>query len=162
MTTAAPVTIKWIDLVIGGERIEIAPQAGIEPRILVDAVPYDGYLDLLTRGPAPRARLTVDLVLTDTDDDPRRVAQRCEAEARRVAEALGAFLPATAALRDFSLEAALGGESLPYNRMSAPRLTLDAGEPHWIEEHGERAMRVFAATARADDDGGVYTMRLAG
>lgn len=159
MTTAAPVTIKWIDLVVGGERIEIAPLPGIEPRLLVDAVPYDGYLDPLTRGPNPEVRVTIDLVLTETGPGAWLAAQHCETEARRVAEALGVFLPPTAALRNFSLEAALDGEDLPYNRMSAPQLALKPGEPHEVEERGERALRVFTATALADSNGTKYTLR---
>lgn len=161
MTTAAPVTVDWIRLALGDEEIDLAPQPGIELRLLVDAVPYDGYLDPLTLGPAPEVQFTVDLVLTKVDFDAWQVAQRCESEARRVAKALGSFLPATGALRNFSLEAALGGEGLPYNRVTAPQLTLNAGEPHEVEEHGERAVRVFTATALADDNGNTYTMRLA-
>lgn len=159
MKTAVPVAIEWIRIAIGDGEVEVAPSPGIEPRLLVEPVPYDDYLDP-TRGSAPKMRFTVDLVLTETGPDAWWVAQRCEVEARRVAEALGVYLPATAALRNFSLEAALGGESLPYNRVSAPHLILNAGEPHEIEEHGERAIRVFTATARTDGDGATYTMRL--
>ncbi|MCX4231974.1 hypothetical protein [Streptomyces ortus] len=159
MTTAVPVTIKWIDLVMGGEKIEIAPLPGIEPRLLVDAIPYEGYLEPLTRGPDPEVCVSVDLVLTETGPGAWLVAQRCEAEARRVAEALGALLSPTAALRNFSLEAALGGEGLPYNRMSVPQLALRPGEPHAVEERGERAVRIFTATALADDNGTKYTLR---
>ncbi|MFJ4785172.1 hypothetical protein [Streptomyces sp. NPDC088794] len=160
MTTAAPVSVEWIRLTIGGEEIELARSPGIEPRLLVDPVEYDGYLDPLTRGPDPKMRFTVDLVLTDTDEDPGWVAQRCEAEARRVAESLGAPLPTLGSRRDFSLEAGLGGEGLPYNRVSAPRLVLNPGMPHTIEEGGEVAVRVFTATALADDRGTKYQMRL--
>lgn len=159
MTTAAPVTIKWIDLMPGSERIEIAPLPGIEPRLLIDAVPYDGCLDPLTRGPDPEVQVTLDLVLTETGPGAWLVAQRCEAEAQRVAETLGVFLPATAALRNFSLEAALDGEALPYNRVSVPRLALKPGEPHEVEERGEHAVRVFTATALSGDNGTKYTLR---
>jgi hypothetical protein len=159
MTTAPPVTIKWIDLVMGGEKIQITPLPGIEPRLLVDAVPYDGYLEPLTRGPASEVCVTVDLVLTETGPDAGLAAQYCEAEARRVAEALGVFLPPPATLRNFSLEATLGGEDLPYSRVSVPQLALKPGEPHEVEERGERAVRVFTATALADDNGTKYTLR---
>lgn len=159
MTTATPVTIKWIDLIMGGERIEIASLPGIEPRLLIDAIPYDGDLDPLTLGPAPEVRVAVDLVLTENGPGAWLVAQGCEAEARRVAEALGSFLPPTAALRDFSLEAALSGEDLPYNRVSVPRLILKPGEPHEAEERGERAVRIFTATALDDGNGLKYTLR---
>jgi len=106
-------------------------------------------------------RFTVDLMLVEEGPYVWQVAQYCEAEARRIAAALGSFQPATSALRHFSLEAALGGEGLPYNRVSAPQLMLNPGEPHPIEERGERGVRVFTATALADDNGTKYTLRFA-
>ena len=156
MTTAVSPSVDWIRLAIGDDEIVLSPSPGIEVRLQVAPVSDDGYLEPLTRDPAPRTQFTVDLVLTDT-----AAATHCEVEARRVVEALGGSLPATAPLREFSLEAALSGEGLPYNRVLAPRLALSAGVPHELDEDDQEAgVRVFTAIARADDLGHVYQMQL--
>jgi hypothetical protein len=157
MTTAALPSVDWIRLTIGDDELSLVPSPGIELRLLVAPVPHDGNLDPLTVGHPPQIRFTVDLVPTAAG-----AVHRCEAEARRVGEALGANGPADGLLREFSLEAALGGDGLPYNRVSAPRLTLLSGEPPLLdEEQAVPGVRVFAATAHsAGDDGSKCWMRL--
>ncbi|MGQ4343618.1 hypothetical protein [Streptomyces sp. SAS_275] len=161
MTTIAPVTVEWIRLTIGGEQVELIPSPGIEPRLLVDQVPYDGCDHALLRAVASETWFTVDLMLPPVDGDPWLVEQRCRDEARRAAEALGAFKPIGALVRDFALEAGLGGVKLPYNRVFAPHLVLKAETPHEIEDRDERGIRVFTAVARPDAGGNTHQLRLA-
>lgn len=157
MTTATLPSVDWVRLAIGDERIDLTPSPGIQLRLIVEPVDYDGYLDPLTAPPPPQIRFAVDLVPTEA-----HAVHRCEAEARRVAKALGATRPANGLLEEFSLEAALAGEGLPYNRVSAPRLTLTPGGPPLLDEdQAGPAVRVFAATAHAGDDGSKYRMTLA-
>jgi hypothetical protein len=155
MTTAALPSVDWIRLTIGDDELSLVPSSGIELRLLVAPVPYDGHLDPLTVGPPPQIRFTVDLVPSAAS-----AVHRCEAEARRVGDALGAH-STDGLLREFSLEAALGGEGLPYNRVSAPRLTLTPGRPPYFDaDQAVPAVRVFAATAHSADDGSKYRMTL--
>lgn len=156
MTTAVSPSVDWIHLAIGNDDITLTPSPGIQLQLLVDPLPHDGFVDLLAPAPPPQIRFTVDLVPTAAG-----AVSRCESEARRVADILDANGQAGGLLREFSLEAALGGEGLPYNRVSAPRLTLLPGNPPMLDEgQAVPAVRVFAATARADHGGSKYQMRL--
>ncbi|WP_309029318.1 hypothetical protein [Streptomyces alfalfae] len=155
MTIAAPTSVNWIRLMIGDGEFTIEPSPGIDLHLAVQSVEYDGYLDPLTLGPRPELRLSVHLVPRDTD-----AVVRCEAQAREVAERLGAYRSALAAVPMFSLEAALGGESLPYNRVAVPRLILMPGpEPLLDEDLPTPSVHVFTAKAHPVD-GHTYTMRL--
>lgn len=155
MTTAPPVTVDWVRLKVDDE-FAVEPSPGIELALSVKPVDYDGYLDPLTRGPAPRLHLSLHLIPTGTE-----AIVRCESQARRILEQLGAPTSASAPLRDFSLEAALGGENLPYNRVSAPRLALTPGEPPVFDEDlPVPSVHVFAAKAHSDSET-VYTVWLA-
>ncbi|MFJ8929208.1 hypothetical protein ACIRLA_21785 [Streptomyces sp. NPDC102364] len=129
MTTAAPASVDWIRLAVDGTEFTIEPSPGIDLSLSVKTSGYDGHLEPLTRGPSPQLHLSVALVPTGSE-----AAFRCESSALRILERLGAAKPATMPLREFSLEAALGGEGLPYNRVSAPRLYLIPGEPPVFDE----------------------------
>jgi hypothetical protein len=57
------------------------------------------------------------------------------------------------------LDAAIGGEGVPYDRVSIPRLTLLAGDPPRLDEDQPvPGVRVFTATARVGADGSKYVM----
>ncbi|WP_369212715.1 hypothetical protein [Streptomyces flavofungini] len=155
MTTAAPVSVDWIRLTIGDDHLTVEPSPGIDLHLAVQSVEYGGYLDPLTRSPRPSLRLSVRLVPRGID-----AAVRCETQAREVAARLGTRQSAFAAVRMFSLEAALGGEGLPYNRVTAPRLILVPGpEPLLDEDLPVPSVHVFSAKAHPED-GHAYTMRL--
>ncbi|QQM45230.1 hypothetical protein [Streptomyces liliifuscus] len=156
MTTATAVTVDWVRLAIGDDEITVEPSPGIELALSVKPVEHDGYLDPLTRGPAPRLHLSLHLIPTGTE-----AIVRCESQARRILEQLGAPASACAPMCDFSLEAALGGEGLPYNRASAPGLTLTPGEPPVFDEDlPVPSVHVFTAKAHGASET-VYTMWLA-
>lgn len=151
MTTTAPVSVDWIRLTIGDEELTIEPSPGIELRLTVKPVEYEGYLEPLTRGPAPQIHFSVDLVPADTD-----AIIRSENEAVRILERLDARNPML--LRMFTLEAALGGEGLPYNRVTAPKLQLAISEPpHFDDDQPVPAVHVFTAKVPAGSDV-AYTM----
>ncbi len=155
MTTAALPSVDWIHLTVGDRRIDLAPSPGIELRLVVEPVADDRAFGLLDAPRAPKLRVAVDLIPADA-----RTVARCESEAARVAQELGAYASPLSALREFSLEAALGGEGVPYNRVTAPRLTLQPGPASILDEdQPEPGVRVFTATAHADDDGIKYLMR---
>lgn len=162
MTTAAHPSVDWVRLTIGDDDFTLDPSPGIELRLSVASVPYDGYVDLLARPPAPQLHMAVDLVPSDAEAIVHRETQariaRCEAQARDVAARLGAVGPVSAPLREFSLEAALGGEGLPYNRMAVPRLLLVSGEPPMFDEDQfVPAVRVFTAKVPTGS-GSAYTL----
>lgn len=155
MTTAAPVSVDWVRLTIGGDEFTIEPSPGIDLHLAVQPVEYEGYLDPLTLGPRPELRMSVHLVPRGTE-----AVVRCESRAREVAERLGAYRSALAAVPVFSLEAGLGGEGLPYNRVAAPRLILIPGpEPLLDEDLPVPSVHVFSAKAHPEE-GHTYTMRL--
>lgn len=146
MTTAAPVSVDWIRLTVGGEVLTIEPSPGIELRLTVDSVEHEGYLEPLTRGPALQLHFSVDLIPADTD-----AIIRSENEAVRISKRLDARNPML--LRTFTLEAALGGEGLPCNRITAPRLhRVPGGQPHFDGDQPVPAVRVFAAKVPAGSD----------
>lgn len=156
MTTAVSPSLDWIRLTIDGDEVTLAPSPGFWVRLLVTPVPYDGYLDPLAAPPPPQIRFTVDLVPTGVEP-----VARCETEARRVARALAEAHATGGLLSEFSLEAALSGEGLPYNRVSAARLRLaTVGPPAYDEDQAVPSVRVFAATAHADGVGSKYQMRI--
>lgn len=147
MTTAPPVTVEWIRLTIGDDEVILKSSPGVDLWLTVDHVAYEGYLNLPTREPASQYRFSVDLIPSNIE-----AAVRCESQAREVATRLGLDGPV---LRDFALEAALGGEDLPYNRVSVPRLCPVLDD----EDLPVPSVRVF--TAKAESAGGhAYTMRL--
>lgn len=154
MTTTAPASVDWIRLTIDGDEIALDPSPGIELRLAVYPVESDGYADLLAAASPAKLRVGVDLIPADA-----AAVFRCESEARRVAALLGANGGPLEPLREFALEAALGGKGLPYDRVSVPRLTLTPGGPPFLDEEQQApGVRVFTATPHAADDGSKYTM----
>lgn len=162
MTTVALPSIDWIRLTIGDQRIDLAPSPGIQLRLSVEPMPDDRGFGLLDAPRPSGLRVAVDLIPVETTSLPLAEAvARCESKAAGLAASLGAGHSPLSPLREFSLEAALGGDGLPYNRMSAPRLTLlPGGPPALDEDQAVPAVRVFAATARADGGGSKYVLRL--
>lgn len=150
MTTPAPSIVDWIRLTIGDDEVTLEPSPGIDLHLTVETVPCEGYLDPVTRGPDPQLRFSVDLIPSSG-----AAAVRCESQAREVAARLGLGGPM---MRDFALEAALGGEGLPYNRVQAPRLRLIPGGPPTPDDV-DLSVRVFTAKVESVD-GHAYTMRL--
>jgi hypothetical protein len=152
MTTAAAPSIAWIRLTLDGVDFTLAPSPGIELRLAVNPVEYDGYLDPLVRGPLPELHVVVDLL-------PRNAASviRCETQAREVAARLDLGSPV---MREFGLEAALDGKGLPHNRMEAPRLLLVPDGPPTLDDDGsEPFVRVFTAKVPSGSES-AYTLRL--
>lgn len=145
MTTVAPVSIAWIRLFTDGVDFTLSPSPGIDLRLAVDRVEYDGYLEPLTVGPLSGLSMSVDLIpLRPLDSDD---VARCETQAREVTARLGV---GRATQREFALEAALIGEGLPYNRVEAPRLYLPSDElPAFDDDQPLPAVRVFTAKVPA-------------
>lgn len=153
MTTAAPASVTWIRLVVDGAEFTIEPSPGIALSLSADLSEYDGYLDPLTRGPRPELHLSVALIPAND-----AAIMHCETQARRILNRLGAKRPAAMALHEFSLEAALDGEGLPYNRVSAPRLHLIPGaDPAFDADLPVPSVHVFTAKAPRGSET-LYTM----
>jgi hypothetical protein len=153
MTTAVPTSVDWVRLAVGGDEISVEPAPGIELRLAIEVTDDEGYLDPLTAGPSPRLHIALDLL-------PRthEAIARCEMMAARILERLGSHESALAPLREFSLKAALGGDGLLYDRVTAPRLILKpSGLPFFDDEQPVPAVRVFAAGAPSNRDA-VYVM----
>lgn len=156
MTTATLSSVDWIRLAIGDGRIDLTPSPGMQLRLVVEPVSEEHAFGILDAPTPPNLQVAVDLIPASFE----AVAQ-CESEAARIAGELGAHASPLTALRKFSLEAALGGEGLPYNRVAMPRLTIQPGPPPILnEDQPLPGVRVFTATAHADDDGIKYQMRL--
>ncbi|MFJ2697405.1 hypothetical protein ACIO5Z_14425 [Streptomyces rochei] len=156
MTPVAPASIAWIRLVFDGADLTLTPSPDIDLLLTVDRVEYDGYLDPLTSGPPLGLSMSVDLVpMRPLDSDG---VLRCEAQARQVAAQLGVGRQARG---EFTLEAALDGEGLPYNRVEAPRLYLASDElPVFDDEQPLPAVRVFTAKVPTGAEP-AYTLRRA-
>ena len=160
MTTAALPSVEWIRLTIGDDRIDLKPSPGVELRLIVEPIPDDRSFDVLET-PRPAAiRVCVDLIPAEGESVPWvKAVTACESKAAEIAGQLGADAPPLAPLREFSLEAALGGEGLPYNRASVPRLTLNPfGSLLLDEDQPLPGVRVFTATARPDGAGIQYML----
>lgn len=163
MTTAALPSVDWIHLRIGDTDLTVTPSPGIELRLIVEPVPDERAYDVLD-SPRPAAlQVHVDLIpVADPSGLSLEAVARCESMAARFAAQLGpdaSALTLLTPLREFSLEAALAGEGVPYNRVSIPRLTLKPFEaPLLDEDQPLPGVRVFTATARADDDGSQYVL----
>lgn len=157
MTTATRTTVDWVRITLGGDEILLSPSPGIELRLIIDAAPDGQCFDVLTMPSPPELRVAVDLIPTLMDT----VAQ-CESWASRVGAQLGTEAGPLDDLREFSLEAALSGEELPYSRVSVPRLSLTPGPPPLLDEDEPLpGVRVFTATARTGSDGSKYQLRQA-
>jgi hypothetical protein len=155
MTTAALTSVTWIRLTVGVQRIDLAPEQDVALRLVVLPVEYEGYLDPLTVGPQSELHVSVDLV-----PEKASAVGRCEQFAREVATGLGAFEPPLAALHEFSLDAGLDGEGLPYNRVTVPKLLLIPGSPPMFDEDQPvPAVRVFTAKAASTPDGAYLLTR---
>lgn len=153
MTTAALATINWIRLGIGGAEFTIEPSPGIKLSLAVSTSQYDGYLDPLTRGPASELHISVALIPADIE-----AVVRCESQALGILNRLGVHRPAAMPSVEFSLDAALGGEGMPYNRVSAPRLYLIPGDRALFNEDPVTpSVHVFTAKAPTGSQS-VYSM----
>ena len=160
MTTAVSPSVDWIRLTIGNDDLTLTPSPGIQLRLLVDLVPDERSFGLLDSPRPATLQVRVDLIPGSgpTGLSAKAVAQ-CESMAVRLAAQLGANASPLAPLKEFSLEAALAGEGVPYNRVSIPRLTLKpSGPPLLDEDQPLPGMRVFTATARPGGDGSQYVL----
>lgn len=161
MTTATHTTVDWVRLTLGGKEIPLSPTPGIELRLIFDSVPASrglrlGGFDALTPPGPLGLRVSVDLIATT-----RSAVAQCESWATRVAAQLGADGRPLEDVKEFSLEAALGGGRLPNRRVSVPHLTLSSGPPSFLDEvEPLSGVRVFTATARTGGDGILYQLRL--
>ncbi len=162
MTTAALPSVDWIRLTIGDHRIDLMPSPGIEFRLTVEPVPDDRAFRVLGPPRPPELQVAVDLIPgAGASVSWEEAVAACESKAAQLAGQLGAEAPPLAPLKEFSLEAALGGEGLPYNRVSVPRLTLKpSGPPQLDEDQPLPGVRVFTAIARPGDDGSQYALTL--
>lgn len=159
MTTAVHPSVDWIHLTIGDRKIGLEPSTGIELRLIVEPVPDDRAFDVLEVPRPAELRVVVDLI-PNLILGGMSALSRCESEAARVAAAVGSGASALAELRKFSLEAALGGEGLPYSRVSVPRLTLEPDSaPYFDEDQPLPGLRVLAATAHAFSGDTKYSLR---
>ncbi|MGW5633963.1 hypothetical protein [Streptomyces sp. NPDC003832] len=157
MTTAPPGTIDWIRFTIVGAAFTLSPSPDFDLRLAVVHGERTGYQDPLTVGPLPSYSLAVDLIPLRPHDFA--AVARCEARAREMATRLGV---ADVDRYDFALEAGLGGEGLPYNRMEAPRLQLVAADlPEFDGDEPLQFVRVLTARMVADSAGVAYVMRQA-
>jgi hypothetical protein len=146
-------SVDWVRLAADGNETLVEPSPGIELRLTGEMPEYEGYLDPLAIGPSPRFHLALDLI-PQTDE----AIARCERLAARILEWLGARGSALTPLPEFTLEAALGGEGLPYNRVTAPRLILvPSGPPVFEEDQPLPGVRVLTAKAPSVS-GTVYVM----
>ena len=153
MTTAAPTSVDWVRLTVGGDEISVDPAPGIELRLAIEVPDDEGYLDPLTVGSSPQLHIALDLIPRTSE-----AIARCEMTAVRILERLGVRESALAPLREFSLKAALGGDGLLYDRVEAPRLVLKpSGLPSFDDDQPVPAVRVFAAGAPSSRDA-VYVM----
>lgn len=142
MTTTALTSVDRIELAVGDRQITLTPSPGIELRLTVDSIADDPAFDLLDHPRPPKLHVAVCLIPSGAD-----AIMRSEAQATAVAAELGAHDSPLAPLREFSLEAALSGEDVPYHRVSIPRLTLLPGEPPVLDEDQPLpGVRVFTAT----------------
>jgi len=154
MTTAVRSCAEWIRLMGDHVDLTLISPPGAVLWLSVWPVPYDGYLDPLTAEPPPQIRMAVDLVPADASG-----AARCEEEARRAADALGARKQVCDPLPVFSLEAMLDGGDTPHMRMTAPRLALTPDdEPTACYKETAPRVRAFLATAHRDGDGHSYVI----
>jgi hypothetical protein len=160
MTTAALPAVGWIRLTIGGDRIDLTPSPGMQLRLIVEPVPDDRSFGVLEMPRPAVLRVCVDLIPVEgASVSWAQAVAACESKAAEIARRLGADAPPLTPLRQFSLEAALGGDGLPYNRASVPRLTLDPFGPLLLDEDQPLpGVRVFTATARPGDDGIQYLL----
>ncbi|MFF5668816.1 hypothetical protein ACFY8S_01545 [Streptomyces hygroscopicus] len=155
MTTAVRSCAVWIRLMGDSVDLTLIRPPGAVMWLSVWPVPYDGYLDPLTVGPSPQIRMAVDFVPADVT-----TAARCEEEARRTADALGAGKQVRDLLPVFSLEAVLGGREAPHTRVTASRLTLTPDdEPTACYRETAPRVRAFTAAAHPDGDGRSYVIR---
>lgn len=156
MTTAAPTSVDWVRFQFGDRRIDLRPPAGIQLRLIVEPERDEQGFGLLDSPLLPRLQVAVDLIPVKVDYD---TVARCEWEAGRIAAELGAYDPPLALLREFSLEAGLSGDGLPYDRVSIPRLTLlPSGPPELDEDQPLPGVRIFTATVHASDGGSQYVL----
>ncbi|MGW0780299.1 hypothetical protein [Streptomyces sp. NPDC002913] len=154
MTTATLTTVDWVRLTLGDEEITLSPAPGIELRLIVESAPDDPAPDTLTPPRSPELKVAVDLIPTD-----RSTVAQCESWAARMGAQLGTQAGPWDDLREFSLEAALSGEGLPYSRVSVPHLTIIPGPAPFLDEDEPLpGVRVFTAKARTSSDGSKYRM----
>ena len=160
MTTAALPSVDWIHLAIGDDRIDLTPAPGIQLRLIVEPVPDDRPFGVLDKPRPGELRVSVDLIpAAGPQMSWADAVAACESMAARLAAQLGATASPLTPLREFSLEAALGGEGVPYNRVSVPRLTIKpSGLPLLDEDQPLPGVRVFTATARSDAEGVQYVL----
>lgn len=160
MTTAALPSVEWIRLTVGDDRIDLAPSPGIELRLVVEPVPDDRSFGVLEMPRPATLRVCVDLIPVEGESVSWADAVvACESKAAEIAGRLGAGASPLAPLREFSLDATLAGEGLPYNRASVPRLAL---KPFGLllldEDQPLPGVRVFTATARPNGNGIQYVL----
>lgn len=154
MTTATLTTVDWVRLTLGNEELHLSPAPGIELRLIVESAPDDPTSDLLTPPRSPEMKVAVDLIPTD-----RSTVAQCESWAARVGAQLGTQAGLGGDLREFSLEAALSGEEIPYSRVSVPHLTITPGPAPFLDEDEPLpGVRAFTAKARTGSDGSKYRL----
>lgn len=160
MTATVSPSVDWIRLTIGDEQIDVAPTPGIQLRLIVEPAPDDRSFDVLDMPRPPKLQVAVDLIPVASPSRLREeVVAACESMAARLAVQLGAETPPLTPVREFALEAALGGEGMPYNRVSVPRLTLKPFSPPVLDEDQPLpGVRVFTATAGPGADGSQYVL----
>lgn len=157
MTTATLTTVDWVRLALGGKEISLSPAPGVELRLIIDTAPEGEGLGLLTTPPPPELQVAVDLIPTD-----RSTVAQCESWAARIGAQLGTQAGPWDDLREFSLEAALGGEGLPYSRVSVPHLAITPGPAPFLDEDEPLpGVRVFTAKARTGSDDSKYRLHRA-
>lgn len=151
MTTAASPSVAWIRLTVEGGDLLLAPSPGVELRLTEYRVDSGGRLNPLAPARPLGFSMTVDLVPLDGSS-----VLRCERHARDVAAWLGVGCLSPG---EFSMEVAVDGEDLPYNRMEVPRLYLASGEPPAFDyDQPLPSVRVFTARVPAGV-GTAYTLR---
>lgn len=160
MTSAVSPSVDWIRLTIDDNRIDVMPSPGIQLRLIVEPVSDDKPFGVLAPPQSAGLQVSVDLIPDASTSESRSGAvAACESTASRLAAQLGAGASPLAPLKEFSLEAALGGDGVPYNRVSVPRLTLQpSGPPLLDEDRPLPGVRVFTATARPGADGSQYVL----
>ncbi|WP_199888913.1 hypothetical protein [Streptomyces badius] len=157
MTTATRTTVDLVRLTLGDEEITLSPAPAIELRLIVESASDSPSLDVLTPPSSPELKVAVDLIPTD-----RSSVAQCESWAARVGAQLGTKAGPWDALREFSLEAALSGEGLPYGRVSVPHLTITPGPAPFLDEDEPLpGIRIFTAKARTSRDGSKYRLHRA-
>ncbi|MFD5208366.1 hypothetical protein ACFWNF_15750 [Streptomyces anulatus] len=157
MTTATLTTVDRVRLTLGDEEITLSPMLGIELRLIIESAPDGLTRDMLTPPSSPELKVAVDLIPTD-----RGTVAQCESWAARVGAQLGTKAGPRDALKEFSLEAALSGEGLPYSRVSVPHLTITPGPAPFLDEDEPLpGIRIFTAKARTSSDGSKYRLHRA-